>query len=35
MKDLMKSIVICTVSGIVVSLTVTEINAWRQRQKKY
>jgi len=35
MKDIMKSIVVYTVSGIAVSLAVSEIHAWRQRQKKY
>lgn len=35
MKDIIKGIVVCSVSGIIVSLAVTEIHAWRQRQQRY
>lgn len=35
MKDILKSVVVLTVSGVLVHLTIQEINERRARQKKY
>lgn len=35
MKDITKSIIIASVSGVIISLAVGEIHDWRQRHKRH